>query len=432
MTPLSPISPTKRDAQVRAVATEFLRLRPWVVGPFFGFALAVFAAVGMPPRQLGLVAGGTSAFMAFFLWERSAGRRRIIGRTGLTASLLVTIAGITIATTLTGATASPLLPMLFAPVGVGFAAFGRERESTWLLLALATVTIALCVVAPAVTQLSVAEPGRRVVLVAAVLDAALLLRVGVASLAAAHARAGETLAIAGDELVRASEARARRTEALGARVAHEVKNPLSAIRALVEVMLETAADRDKRRLSVAAAEVARIEAILDRFASLAHPFDEIERRVVDVSELVHALVEVLAARAERAGVALTVDPPDRARVDASIDRDRVTEALLNLVLNALDATPDGGRVTIAYRVAGGRLDVEIADTGVGMNQATLSKIGTPYFTQRDGGTGLGVAVAKHVASMHGGRLLYDSEPGRGTRASLQLPSEAPDADRAHL
>lgn len=419
------------ESRVRVVATEFLRARPLVVAPLFAVALVAFVASGARREQVVAVSVVGSIALAVFSWERAIGRTRIVTARFLERSLLATMLAIGCVTTATGALGSPFLPMLFAPVGVGFAAFGRGRSASRLLALLVVLVVGLVIATPSVTALAVPEPARPLVLGAATIDAAILLYFGVASLSAAHARAADQLATAGDEMARAAAARARSFEMLGAKVAHEVKNPLAAIRAIVEVMLESGDERASKRLSVAAGEVARIEALLDAYASLEHPLDAIRREPTDVSSLVEALGAVLEARAERRGVSLVVEPGASGGGETvfALDRDRVKEALLNLLLNALDAAQLGGRVSLSYAMtedgAEGRdrssaLVFEVSDDGPGMDEETLARVGTAFFTKRTGGTGLGVLLARRVAEQHGGRLDYRSAPGRGTTASLRL------------
>jgi signal transduction histidine kinase len=423
------------DAQVRVVATEFLRLRPWIVGPFLLFAVVALALGGARTHQIVALGAAGSSALLFFFYERRVGARRLVDGSTLLRSLLVTLAGIALACALTGGADSPLVPMLFAPCGIGFAAFGRGRASVVLFAGVVLVAVALASASSRLAGLAVPDGSRRAVLAAAIVCSALLLRVGVAGLTAAHARTADRLALVGDELARASQARVQAIEALGARVAHEVKNPLAAIRALVEVMLESAEARAHKRLSVVRTEVDRIEKIIAGYGAPGHPLDTVSPAPTDVKELVEALVAVLEARSSRSEVALTV-AADAPPTQFSLDRDRVKEALLNLTLNAIDATAPGGRVTLSYVHDDGGLALRVEDTGAGMDAETLSRVGTPYFTRRDGGTGLGVAHARAVAERHGGRLRYESHEGRGTTATMFIPAQEKgrehDADDPHL
>jgi two-component system, NtrC family, sensor histidine kinase HydH len=115
-----------------------------------------------------------------------------------------------------------------------------------------------------------------------------------------------------------------------------------------------------------------------------------------------------------------------ARGDAAVEADprRLEEALLNLVANAIEATPPGGEVAVEVRPYGGQAEILVRDTGSGMLPDTLRRLGTPFFTTRDDGTGLGVVLARSVIALHGGSLRYESEPGKGTTVRATLPTRA--------
>jgi signal transduction histidine kinase len=138
-----------------------------------------------------------------------------------------------------------------------------------------------------------------------------------------------------------------------------------------------------------------------------------------VGAIADEVMAVLEARADDARVAL------RRAGDARITADprRLKEALLNLVANAIEATPPGGSVRIRIAERGARVELAVEDTGRGMPPEVLARIGTPFFTTREKGTGLGVLLARGVFVQHGGSLDYVSTPGRGTVATATLPSQ---------
>ena len=118
----------------------------------------------------------------------------------------------------------------------------------------------------------------------------------------------------------------------------------------------------------------------------------------------------------------------------SADRDRLAQIFINLVDNAVKYTPEGGRVTVSARpVAGGRVEVTVADTGIGIPPADLPRITERFYrvdrarSRELGGTGLGLAIVKHLVLAHGGELWIESEPGRGTTVRFTLPSSGPTA-----
>jgi two-component system, NtrC family, sensor histidine kinase HydH len=129
-------------------------------------------------------------------------------------------------------------------------------------------------------------------------------------------------------------------------------------------------------------------------------------------------------RAARNGVRLD----HRGEAAATADPNRLKEALLNLVANAIDATPPGGAVAVDVGDRGAQACIVIRDTGRGMAPEVLARVGTPFFTTRAAGTGLGVVLARSVFHWHGGGLHYESWPGRGTTVTATLPAAA---RRAH-
>jgi signal transduction histidine kinase len=203
--------------------------------------------------------------------------------------------------------------------------------------------------------------------------------------------------------------RRRGLESIAARLAHELKNPLAAIKSLVQLQAETyrGDERSHRRLEVMASEVARIESILREYLTFARPLDDLELAEVDVESVVEDVVAVLAGRAELAGVQLA--------------RRGRSGALLNLTANALEATPRGGRVTLLYDVGQDAVRMAVRDTGAGMTPSVAARVGTPFFTTREGGTGLGVVIARSAIVQHGGTLEFDSHPRSGTSALITLP-----------
>ncbi len=206
---------------------------------------------------------------------------------------------------------------------------------------------------------------------------------------------------------------------MSVKVAHELKNALTAMKALVQLGLRNSAESSSHaRLAILEREVARMQEILTRFMSVARPLDEVKLARVDLGPLVSETLLLLAAQAADARVRLL------ARGDATVEADprRLKEALLNLASNALEATPPGGEVVIEIHASGGHAEIVVHDTGRGMSPETLHRLGTPFFTTREDGTGLGVVLARSVFALHGGSLRYRSAPGDGTTVTARLPT----------
>jgi signal transduction histidine kinase len=221
--------------------------------------------------------------------------------------------------------------------------------------------------------------------------------------------------------------RSERLAAVGkiaAQITHEVRNPLSSIGLNAE-MLEEETQGEARNLARAIVkEVDRLTEITEeylRFARLPRP--KLERE--DLGELMRSLVAFMHQELEGRGV--TVD----ARLDPALplvaaDEHQLRQALLNLMRNAVEAMRDGGRLTLtAAPVDDGRfVELTIADTGEGIAPDHLQKIFDPFFSTKEGGTGLGLALTQQIIVEHGGKIEVRSEPGRGTTFIVRLVATA--------
>jgi len=216
-----------------------------------------------------------------------------------------------------------------------------------------------------------------------------------------------------------AESRRRGMEAMTTKLAHELKNPLAVIKSLVQLELRrTTDDKSKQRLEVVYSEAERMQALLKDYLSFARPTDDLHVSDLELSELMSEVGELLTGRAEAAGIELSVTGTGGAlRADSRL----LKEALVNVASNALEATPCGGSVDVTYHVGADGTSIVVRDTGIGMAPEVRERIGTPFFTTRDDGTGLGVVIARTAIRQHHGTLEYTSTPGIGTIATIAIP-----------
>jgi signal transduction histidine kinase len=220
-----------------------------------------------------------------------------------------------------------------------------------------------------------------------------------------------------------AEGQRRGMERMTTKLAHELKNPLAAIKSLVQVEAKYAAeDKSRRRLAVVLTEVERIGALLSEYLDVARPVVEASFAIVQLDELMADVAALVAGRAEAAGVALGIEG---AGGTVHADGRLLKEAIVNVVCNAIEATPRGGEVSVRYDLGARDASIVIRDTGRGMTKDTASRVGTPFFTTRENASGLGVVVAKSAITQHGGTLAYQSTPGIGTVARIVLPIVIP-------
>jgi len=180
-------------------------------------------------------------------------------------------------------------------------------------------------------------------------------------------------------------------------------------------------ERTQERLAVVASEISRMETILAEYLSFSRPLEDLKPETLDIAALARDVMSIVAGRADQAGVTLELDG---GATSVQGDPRRLKEALINLVSNAVEATPSGGRVQVRVRSDKSNVTLEVKDTGRGISSEDLERLGTSFFTTRPNGTGLGVVLAQTVITQHGGSLGYESTVGQGTTATIQLPVQA--------
>jgi signal transduction histidine kinase len=244
--------------------------------------------------------------------------------------------------------------------------------------------------------------------------------------------------------------RSERLAAVGkiaAHITHEVRNPLSSVGLNAELLEETVArlaasstadpaeaEEARALLRAIGKEVDRLTEITEaylRFARLPRP--RLERE--DLRALVQALVAFIQPELAAANITVDADLPT-GLPPVLADENQLRQALLNLLRNAKEAMGDGGRLTLRARAiaddrGGDSVELEIGDTGPGIRAEHLGKVFDPFFSTKEGGTGLGLALTQQIIVEHGGTIAVSSVAGQGTTFRLRLPATTPDASEVH-
>ncbi|MBN1336058.1 MAG: ATP-binding protein [Deltaproteobacteria bacterium] len=210
---------------------------------------------------------------------------------------------------------------------------------------------------------------------------------------------------------------------LAAGLAHETRNPMGAIRGYTQLLHEEASSAEVRaRTELMLEQIDRITSRLDEFLSFARRRQP-ARETVDLTALARSVVELMALDAKSAGVTLEVAADGNTAVEG--DRRQLQEALLNLVLNAVQACRPGDRVRVRVEPDARGATLAVEDTGAGIAPEDLPRVTQPYVSLREGGTGLGLAIVEGVAEAHHTVLTIASRPGEGSRFSMHLARELP-------
>jgi signal transduction histidine kinase len=389
------------------------------MGGVVQLALAVIYLDGNYPTWR--VVATVGVFITFSLVQKASMSRRdalsfdrVFIAINLSAQTMVTIT-----VGLTGGLLSPGVPNLLLPSVISLLFFGPHAVSRWIAFASALLIVALGLLPQSVVGPTLPAGHYALALALGLGWNLYLLHMMVGKMTKAASKAGHSMACLREERLSDAEAQLRRLQSVGAKVAHELKNPLASIKGLCQLVARTPeSERTQERLAVVSSEISRMETILHEYLSFSRPLEDLRPESLDVSAIARDVLDVLAGRADGAGVTMTLDGGATAVYG---DSRRLKEALINLVSNAIEATPNGGTVALRLRNGGGAVVLEVRDSGRGIAPEDLERIGTSFFTTRPNGTGLGVVLAQGVINQHGGTLTYASTLGHGTTATITLP-----------
>jgi signal transduction histidine kinase len=208
-------------------------------------------------------------------------------------------------------------------------------------------------------------------------------------------------------------------------LAHEIKNPLSTVQLNLQLLAEDltpdnpAYPRIVNRLKTVQKETSRLRDILDDFLRYAGQL-ELDRQPTDLNELLEELVDFFLPQAQQQKAKVRLRRSEGPLV-APVDPRLIKQAVLNLMLNALQAMPEGGELILSASQDDGAALIDIIDTGKGIPADAIDKIFEAYYTSKKGGTGLGLAMTQRIVKEHGGQLTVTSDVGKGSDFQLRLP-----------
>ncbi len=209
-------------------------------------------------------------------------------------------------------------------------------------------------------------------------------------------------------------------------IAHEIRNPLAAIKTSVQALMRR--EQEPRRVRLLAdmeKEIDRLARVVSDLVDFGRP-REPSTTVVSLGELLRSVATTLEPEAQTRG--LTLDCAAEVLSSVEADPDHLKQILLNLVLNAMQATPAGGRVSLRSHAEAGRVMIEICDTGCGIPAELIGRMSDPFVTTKTRGVGLGLSISKQLCELNHGTLSIASKPGRGTVVRISLPGPGDHAE----
>jgi two-component system, NtrC family, nitrogen regulation sensor histidine kinase NtrY len=216
---------------------------------------------------------------------------------------------------------------------------------------------------------------------------------------------------------------------LARRLAHELKNPLFPLQVTVENLMrakqkspEMFEEVFQEGTATLLAEINNLKTIIGRFSEFSK-MPQPQRQPTQVNEVVRSVLRVFQAQLQEKNQFVVRTELAEALPEISADPDLLHRALQNLVLNAIDAMPQGGELTIRTGDLGDRVEISVTDTGSGLTSEECERLFTPYYTTKQHGTGLGLAIVQSVVSDHGGKISVESTKEKGTTFRMELPCD---------
>ncbi|PYZ91614.1 hypothetical protein CR194_18445 [Salipaludibacillus keqinensis] len=214
---------------------------------------------------------------------------------------------------------------------------------------------------------------------------------------------------------------------MSAGFAHEIRNPLTTIKGFIQLFNEQDREDNLKYYPIVIEEIDRINKIMNELLNIANPNPSNEKTNVDVEDILQDIVLLQESQMKKNHIELETFLHGNLP-ELHMNRDKMKQVLINLIQNGIEAMPDGGRMNIRTYLEGEEADkvvmISIEDTGAGMDRETVEKLGTPFYTTKETGTGLGLTVSYSVVEDMNGSINVSSEKGKGTTFTICLPVQA--------
>jgi signal transduction histidine kinase len=216
---------------------------------------------------------------------------------------------------------------------------------------------------------------------------------------------------------------------LASGIAHEIRNPLNFINLSIDHLRASFAPKEEapraqyiHMLTTIKDELARLNRLVSDFLGYGRPA-KLKMREIDARSLIEEVRDLVNTQAEQQGVTVNIEQNGHGDSKLQGDAELIKTCFSNLMINAIQAMPGGGALNISLRPDNGFLEIKFADTGVGIMSEDLAQIFEPYYSTKDTGIGLGLPLTKKIIEEHGGKIIVESGPGRGTTFTVTLLRE---------
>jgi len=208
---------------------------------------------------------------------------------------------------------------------------------------------------------------------------------------------------------------------LSATMAHEVKNPLAAVKGAVEILREPDSDPAEKEefLDLLDSEVERLNRVVENYLAIARR-SSIEAGQAELDEVIGSVVALVEARTSKQGITVRISRSGE-DITVPVNPDLLRQVILNLLLNSIAAMHEGGVLSIDTHKVGDDLKLTVRDTGRGIDVDDQRRVFEPFFTTREGGTGLGLSIVRRIIEGLGGSVELESKRGAGTEVTLSIP-----------